>query len=522
MSASSESPELKIPETETPPLRESGRYPELEYLSDRLLDAMQVGLIFFDDKKTILRTNAQAREDLRITRESAGLNITDLLSVIYNNNDILPGLLSKFENPGTEQLKLPANAFIRTRDGRTQFFVSGALALLESGNYLLSFRNIMDEITREQILSMALAQTKIFPWFYDMDRNQMLIDAHWFAHLGIPAGDCTMSSEAFFERVHPEDREILADALRKQLSDHEITDLFDYRLRRGDGTWEWFEEQSVYLSQTDDGSPYRIVGVCQSIQDHKDIEDSLRLARDKAEQSDRLKSAFLANMSHEIRTPLNAIVGFSNLLTDGNVAIDSNEGREFVELINKNCDYLLTLISDILDLARIESNTMEFAFSEQALHSLMQDIYQMHRLNIPSRIKFSLLLPDEQIVVETDPIRLRQVMDNLLVNAVKFTREGRIDMGFVTSDDGTCVELFVEDTGCGIREDQYKRIFDRFHKVDSFVQGAGLGLSICKTIAEQLGGNIYVDSRVGKGSRFMLRLPLKRTTSDRYPVVKTV
>lgn len=514
MSVSSESPEMKIPESETT-RRGSGRYPELEYLSDRLLDAIQVGLIFFDDRKTILRTNTQAREDLRIDCACAGKEITDLLSVIYNNNDILPGVLSKFEKPGTELFKLPAHTFVRTRDGKTQFFVSGSVALLESGNYLFSFRNTMDEITREQILGMALAQTKIFPWFYDMERNKMLIDAHWFAHLGIPAGDCTLSSEAFFELVHPDDRETLSSALRKQLSDHEITDLFDYRLRRGDGTWEWFEEQSVYLSQTDDGSPYRIVGVCQSIQDHKDIEDSLRLARDKAEQSDRLKSAFLANMSHEIRTPLNAIVGFSNLLTEGSVVIDSNEGREYVELINKNCNYLLTLISDILDLSRIESNTMEFAFSKQEFHSLMQDIYQMHRLNIPSRIKFSLLLPDEQVVLETDPVRLRQVMDNLLVNAVKFTQEGRIDIGYAASDDGTSVELFVEDTGCGIPEDQYKRIFDRFHKVDSFVQGAGLGLSICKTIAEQLGGTIFVDSCVGKGSRFMLRLPLKRAASNR-------
>lgn len=205
----------------------------------------------------------------------------------------------------------------------------------------------MDEITREHILSMVLARTKIFPWFYDMDQNKMLIDAHWFSYLGIPAGDCTMTQAEFFARVHPDEREMLADALQNSYWSRNSRFICLPTLR-GDGTWEWFSEQSMYLSRTDDGSPYRVVGICQSIQEHKTTEETLCAARDKAQESEKLKSAFLANMSHEIRTPLNAIVGFSSLLTSGEIDLREEEAKEYAALINKNCDYLITLVGDIL------------------------------------------------------------------------------------------------------------------------------------------------------------------------------
>lgn len=209
---------------------------------------------------------------------------------------------------------------------------------------------------------MAMAQTKIFPWFFDLDNGRMVIDARWFDHVGIPRGDCSMSPGIFFDMLHPDDRETLSAAFAKQLSGILTPEAYAYRVRRCDGTWEWFEGQSVYLGQAHDGSPYRVVGICQSIQPHKEIEGHLREARDKARENDRLKSAFLANMSHEIRTPLNAIIGFANLLTCDDVPFSETERQEYSRLITANGDQLLRLISDILDLSKIESNTMEFCF----------------------------------------------------------------------------------------------------------------------------------------------------------------
>ena len=357
---------------------------------------------------------------------------------------------------------------------------------------------------------MALSQTKIFPWFFDLGHNRMVIDERWFAHLGLPAGDGTIGTEDFFRLVHPEDRGRLADAFAKQLAGEMNPDTFTYRLRRGDGTWEWFEEQSVYLGQTGDGSPCRIVGICQSIHAHKTSEDGLRAARDKARESDRLKSAFLANMSHEIRTPLNAIIGFANLLTSEDIPFSEAEKQEYSRLITSNGDQLLRLISDILDLSKIESNTMEFHFGEHSLHALLTDIYQAQRLCMPEGVRLRLDMPQADTPIVTDASRLKQVVNNLINNAAKFTDNGRLTFGFRSPQGCEKVELFVHDTGKGIAQEHLDRIFERFYKADSFVKGVGLGLSICRTITEYLGGAISVESESGKGTRFTIQHPLSR------------
>ena len=476
--------------------------------SDLLLEAMQTSAIFFLPDGTIYRSNMLARQDLHLNGDAAGQNFFRLLSLVNNENDILKELLKRLKDPETAQIKLPAGTVVRCKLTNVQFFANGSLTRLGGENCLFAFRNIMDEITREHILSMILARTKIFPWFYDMDRNKMLIDTHWFSYLGIPAGDCMITQEEFFARVHPEDRTLLSEALRLQLSNQEIQDTFFYRLMRGDGSWEWFSAQSMYLSRTGDGSPYRVVGVCQSIQDHKTTEENLRRARDKAQESERLKSAFLANMSHEIRTPLNAIVGFSNLLTGGEIDPGAEEAKEYAVLISRNCEYLITLVTDILDLSRIETGSMEYCFTNHSLRHILSDIYEKYAERMPEGVKFQLLLPPDDIRIYTDALRLRQVMENLIGNAVKFTTKGHIDLGCTLSGKGDSVRLFVADTGPGISPQEIEKIFDRFYKIDTFKQGAGLGLSVCKTIVEGMQGQITVSSQPGKGSRFTVKIPL--------------
>lgn len=479
------------------------------YYSDLMLEAMQTSVIFFNNDGTIYRTNTLARKDLHLTEEIIGQRLSELLSVINNETDIFSELMDGLDISATDQVQLPAGTIVRCASSKVQFYASGCITRLECGKHLFSFRNIMDEITREQILSMILARTKIFPWFYDMDRNKILIDAHWFSYLGIPAGDCTITQEEFFARVHPDERKTLAEALQSQLFEQEIQDIFYYRLMRGDGTWEWFSEQSMYLGRANDGSPYRVVGVCQSIQDHKTTEENLRSARDKAQESDRLKSAFLANMSHEIRTPLNAIVGFSHLLTGEGIDLRKEEAREYAALINKNCDYLITLFTDILDLSRIETGSMEFCFTDHSLSQILSDIYEKYTMKMPEGVKFNLLIPPGDIRIHTDAQHLRQVTDHIVENAIKFTAKGHIDLGYMLTGDGNEVRLFVSDTGCGIPPDMTEKIFDRFYKIDSFKQGAGLGLSVCKTIIESMGGKINVSSQPGKGSRFTVKIPVK-------------
>ncbi len=358
------------------------------------LSMLSVGAVTLTPEGEITEINARACDELRIRGGgdfAHPLNISDILSVCHDRQDLLPGILARLRERHRYG-DLPPWSYIRLRDSNLKFHIEGRFV----GRYdrrrqlrriVFLFRNTEEEITRKFILGMALSQTKIFPWFFDLGHNRMVIDERWFAHLGLPAGDGTIGAEDFFRLVHPEDRGRLADAFAKQLAGELNPDTFTYRLRRGDGTWEWFEEQSVYLGQTGDGSPYRIVGICQSIHAHKTSEDGLRAARDKARESDRLKSAFLANMSHEIRTPLNAIIGFANLLTSEDIPFSEAEKQEYSRLITSNGDQLLRLISDILDLSKIESNTMEFHFGEHSLHALLTDIYQTQRLCMPEGVR---------------------------------------------------------------------------------------------------------------------------------------
>lgn len=475
---------------------------------DYTCDTRQLSLIFFDDQGTIYRTNIMPHENLHITDEFIGHKLNELLTVEYRNKNILPGLLARFDDPVTVQVALPKGVFIRACNRKEMFFADGYITRLESNRFLFSFRNVVEEITQEYMLKMALSSTKIFPWFYDFTRGAMVIDSRYYEYTGIPTKDNTMTLEEFNERIHPNDRASMSEAFERQLNGIHYPYPVPFRLRRGDDTYEWFEGQSTYLGQIE-GLPYRVVGICMSTQAFKNIEEALITAKNKAEQSDQLKSAFLSNMSHEIRTPLNAIVGFSNLLA-GEEAIDSEESKEYAALISKNCEYLITLVSDILDLSRIETGTMEYSFSEFSLREILTDIHKNHLNRIPDGIEFNLLLPETDIKIESDPLRLRQALDNLLSNAIKFTTKGHIDLGWTLSNDGKHIRISVSDTGRGIPAEQFDKIFDRFYKVDAFVQGAGLGLSLSKILTEQLGGKLLVSSRLNEGSHFTLRLPIRQ------------
>ncbi|WP_288736241.1 ATP-binding protein [uncultured Parabacteroides sp.] len=251
-----------------------------------------------------------------------------------------------------------------------------------------------------------------------------------------------------------------------------------------------------------------VIGLCLNIQTFKEKEERLKVLQEKAEEANKMKSAFLANMSHEIRTPLNAIVGFSNLLQEEE-DITAEEKELFKDTINKNCNLLLKLINDILELSRIESGRMTFSFETCRLNELIDEVYQTHHLLIPPHIQFIKDIPSLSIDVHVDRFRFTQVITNFINNAVKFTRKGYIKLGYEYKEKEGYVYIYVEDTGIGIAKEALKKVFERFYKQDEFAQGTGLGLAICKTIAERLDGDILISSEEGKGSRFTLKIPVR-------------
>ena len=229
-----------------------------------------------------------------------------------------------------------------------------------------------------------------------------------------------------------------------------------------------------------------------------------QLALMKVQEADKMKNAFIANMSHEIRTPLNAIVGFAHLVTE---TTNASEQREYFSIINKNCDLLLTLINDILDLSKIESGRLNYNVSEVELRDICQEAYVVQSLKMTSDVALlynSVAMPSVRLWI--DPHRVEQVLLNLLSNAIKFTSKGFISLFYEVED--MFVRVSVMDTGIGISEEKLESVFERFVKLDDFYQGAGLGLPICKMIVEQLGGEIGVRSELGKGSTFWFTLPL--------------
>lgn len=244
-------------------------------------------------------------------------------------------------------------------------------------------------------------------------------------------------------------------------------------------------------------------------------EQELIIAKNKAEEARDLalkaerKESFFANMSHEIRTPLNAIVGFSNLLVSDE-EISKEEQGVFIKTINHNCDQLLKLVNDVLDLSRMESGKLSFSINQHNLTDLMDEIYTTHQMMMPEGIDFLKTYPEVPIITYTDKVRLKQVVTNFINNAKKFITTGYIKIGYKLNASDQTITLFVEDTGKGIPEEHQKKIFERFYKQDDFDQGTGLGLSICSVIAEKLGGRLTLTSEVGKGSYFAIIIPYNK------------
>lgn len=267
-------------------------------------------------------------------------------------------------------------------------------------------------------------------------------------------------------------------------------------------------DKQKIMVESEDFSPI-IVSIEWDITQLELMRRELIESKEKAETSDKLKSAFLANMSHKIRTPLNAIVGFSRIISESD---NAEERREYYEIVDANNERLLQLINEILDLSKIESGIVEFTYGPVRLHTLCKEIHDAHVFRCPQGVELRFDSPDEALSIHSDKNRIFQVFSNLIGNAFKFTTEGSVSYGY--KQEGERVVFYVKDTGLGIEPEKLGRVFQRFAKLNNFAQGTGLGLSICKTIIERLGGEIAVSSEVGTGTTFTFWLPLENVIQD--------
>lgn len=308
-----------------------------------------------------------------------------------------------------------------------------------------------------------------------------------------------------YSTLHPDDRKMMCEVVKGLCSGELSKYSSELRVMNADGSIKWLRSTMLVRKYDPDHDIIDIVGVNFNITELKEVEDKLIRAKDKAEESDRLKSAFLANMSHEIRTPLNAIVGFSGLLVDTD---DPEEKQQYLAIVEENNALLLQLISDILDLAKVEAGTFEMVECEVDANQLCLDIVQAMQMKTPQNIKLCFEPGAAEFCFFSAKNRIHQVISNFVNNAIKFTSEGSIAVGYVLRQDE--IEFYVRDTGMGIDSEMQSKIFGRFVKLNSFIPGTGLGLSICQSIVRQLGGRIGVESEPGKGSRFWFTHPLSK------------
>lgn len=364
-------------------------------------------------------------------------------------------------------------------------------------------------------LSAALDAADMTPWKWDLRTG--LLSCNVSHDLYVTEEEVThdgnliiVPTSACFAKICDEDRERVRDAFERLANGETQKMREEYRVGR---QWlpspqqnEWVEVRAAVDERDANGKPLSLIGTSMTVTQRKEMEEALVQAKVKAEEANTLKSSFLANISHEIRTPLNAIVGFSSLLVSAERGI-SEEKQEYINIIENNNTLLLQLISDVLDLSKIEAGTMESDYAPIDVHGLFIELEDTFRLrNKKSGICICYHRRTTECVVKADRNRLVQVMMNLMNNAVKFTGEGSIEFGFDVREDGF-LHFYVTDTGCGIPEERLEEIFGNFVKLNSFVQGTGLGLTICRAIVERMGGKIGAVSRLGQGSTFWFTLP---------------
>lgn len=470
-------------------------------LLDNTLSVVSEGIVSFDTDFKIIDINNAARQMSGTDENPIGHKFESIFTTTQpNGQDSIMTLLSK-SLTNKERVTISNHTRLNNKDEESRVISGNISPVIDSNNnvsqLVLVFWDVTESHNQKRFLSIAVESAKSYTWFYNTYNNLFVFGENFQKIYGYDTPNQT-TMDLFLKKIQPDDREKLLLSHENIIKNRITNFSVEYRISfNNDNKYEWWERRGLTYSDSlsEDVIKY-VYGMDINIDEHKEREIELLEAKLRAEESDKLKSAFLSNMSHEIRTPLNGIVGFANLLTDPEYT--QKEKEEFVRVINSSSKVLMNLIGDILDLSRIESNTMNFEFRPTNLSAQIQEIADSYRLSVNKNIRLIVDLPQKAAFVNIDPFRNRQVLTNLINNSLKFTELGEIRIGYSVKKD--FVEVFVSDTGKGIKKELLNSIFQRFYKVNEFIAGTGLGLSICKAIVERFGGKIWAESEPDKGT----------------------
>ena len=483
------------------------------------MKSIRESVISIDNNKQIFAMNQAALDSLGLKKdihEYIGADIFSVFNITLRGRDNYLADIFTSLDKFYHSYQLDKGATIVTSENQSLLIEGTVSSLLTMDNYtgwIISFKDITDEFIKKELHTLAMGDAHVYAWRYNGKKDVFVFEEVFFRETGVyDNGKHTIHSDVFEGMIHPEDYGNWNKQI-KHILDRK-SDKLTIQIRIYiNNKYEWWAFNVTYINNPALSTSFTLFGLCMSIQTFKETEENLRIAKDKAEESDKLKSIFLSNMSHEIRTPLNAIVGFSNLLTsDDNFSAE--EKSIFVTTINEKCEILLTLINDILDLSRIESG-LPFNPEVCNLTLIIEETLASEKTILSPYVALKKNLPKEPVFINADSLRLRQLIRNLINNSFKFTHDGFIEVGCILSKNKNLI-FYVEDSGLGISLKEQKKIFERFYKTDNFSQGGGLGLSICKVIVERMGGEISVQSVHGEGSKFTVVLPYSSVIEASY------
>ena len=421
---------------------------------------------------------------------------------------------------------LNANLLFRQKNGLKRCWSLDGVKLSEK-RFLCFAKDITERKHTEELLSeseerlrITLEETQIGTFDWDIKKDVYYVSNTYYTMLGYKPKEGAADRDEWLNRVHPDDKEIITQKISNAINGIESKYEYEARIKHADGSYKWIYVIGRIIKWDENKKPVRQIGVRIDITERKFAEQELIVAKEKAEESDRLKSAFLSNMSHEIRTPMNGILGFTELLREP--LLTGEQQQEYIDIISKSGTRMLNIINDIVSISKIESGQMEITMSDTDINELTEYVFNFFKpeakqKNLQISLKNS--LPDQKAYIKTDSEKVSTVLINLVNNAIKFTPAGYIEFGYEKK--ANWLEFFVKDTGIGVTPEQKELIFERFRQGSELLtrnyEGAGLGLSISKAYVELLGGKIWVDNETdnsnsssigqGKGSIFYFTIP---------------
>ena len=375
----------------------------------------------------------------------------------------------------------------------------------------------------EERLNLVIKASNDAPWDWDLVTNELIYSPQWWAQLGYEPNELKDDADLWEKLLHPACQSKVDEVYRGALEHQKESYALEFRLKHKDGHYVPILTKG-YITYDNEGKAVRVTGTNVDLTERKKAEQDLIAAKEKAEESDRLKSAFLANMSHEIRTPMNGIMGFADLLKEPNLT--GEQQQKFISIIQKSGERMLRIINDIIDISKIEAGLVKVHRQPSNINEQIEYIYTFFKPEAAAKglvLSFQNALPSQESIINTDREKVFAILTNLVKNAIKYTEKGAIEIGYdrMKEEGSPYLKFYIKDTGIGVPEDRREAIFERFIQADigdtMARQGAGLGLAITRSFVEMLGGQIWLESEVGQGSIFYFTLPYQQLAQEQTP-----